>query len=102
MIRRGDELVLKLGPKDLEYPLTHWDGNAFTFTPSSENASDGSISLATFKAGGEGTFPRPHHRVSERSGNGHLPAQVIAALQTARNQFPGGGGTSSRSGERGL
>jgi hypothetical protein len=56
VIRRGDNLVLKLGPKDLEYPLTHWDGNAFTFEPSGENASDGSISLATFTAPAKGGF----------------------------------------------
>ncbi len=56
VIRRGDGLVLKLGPKTLEYSLTHWDGNAFTFAPLSENASDGSISLATFKAGANGRF----------------------------------------------
>ena len=57
VIRRGDRrLVLKLGPKGLEFPLTHWDGNTFTFTPSSENASDGSISLATFKASSKGRF----------------------------------------------
>lgn len=56
VIRRGDGLVLKLGPKDLEYSLTHWDGDAFTFRPLSENAADGSISLATFKTGAKGRF----------------------------------------------
>lgn len=50
VIRRGDGLALKLGPKGKEFPLSHWDGNAFTFRPLSENATDGSISLATFKA----------------------------------------------------
>ena len=50
VIRRGDDLVLKLGPAGTEYPLRHWDGNAFIFRPSSENAPEGSISLATFKA----------------------------------------------------
>jgi CubicO group peptidase (beta-lactamase class C family) len=54
VIRRGDGLVLKLGPKDREFPLSHWDGNAFTFSPSSENATAGSISLATFKAPAKG------------------------------------------------
>lgn len=56
VIQRGDGLVLKLGPKDKEFPLTHWDGNAFTFRPSSENATDGSISLATFRASAKGRF----------------------------------------------
>ncbi len=56
IIRRNGELVLKLGPKGTELPLRHWDGNAFTFHPSSENAPDGSISLATFKAPGKGRY----------------------------------------------
>jgi CubicO group peptidase (beta-lactamase class C family) len=56
VIRRGDGLVLKLGPKGKEFPLSHWDGNAFTFAPSSENATDGSISLATFNAAAKGRF----------------------------------------------
>jgi CubicO group peptidase (beta-lactamase class C family) len=54
--RRGDGLVLKLGPNDLEYQLTHWDSNAFTLTPVSENAPDGSISLATFGETAKGRF----------------------------------------------
>ncbi len=49
VIRSGSGLALKLGPKGIEFPLTHWDGNAFIFRPSSENAPDGSISLVTFK-----------------------------------------------------
>lgn len=56
VIRRGDSLMLKLGPAGAEYPLAHWDGNAFIFRPSSENAPDGSISLATFKAPAKGRF----------------------------------------------
>jgi CubicO group peptidase (beta-lactamase class C family) len=56
VILSGDALVLKLGPKGLEYPLAHWDGNAFTFAPSSENAADGSISLATFGEAAKGRF----------------------------------------------
>lgn len=49
IIGRRDALVLRIGPAGIEYPLTHWDGNAFTFNPSSENQPDGSISLATFR-----------------------------------------------------
>ena len=48
VMRRGDELVLGLGPADLEYPLHHWDGNVFTYVPSGENANAGSISKVTF------------------------------------------------------
>jgi hypothetical protein len=39
---------LKIGPAQTEFAFTHLDGNVFTFTPHSENASDGSISTATF------------------------------------------------------
>jgi CubicO group peptidase (beta-lactamase class C family) len=56
VIRRGDGLVLKLGPAGLEYPLTHWDGNAFTLIPTGENAPAGSISLASFGDAAKGRF----------------------------------------------
>jgi CubicO group peptidase (beta-lactamase class C family) len=56
VIRRDNALVLKLGPKGTEFRLTHWDGNAFTFAPFSENEPEGSISLATFKAPAKGRF----------------------------------------------
>lgn len=45
---RDGELVLTIGPADRTYPLTHWDGDVFTFTLLNENAPDGSISKATF------------------------------------------------------
>jgi CubicO group peptidase (beta-lactamase class C family) len=48
ILRRGDGLVLKIGPAAREYPLAHWSGHAFTLSPSSENQTDGSLSLATF------------------------------------------------------
>jgi CubicO group peptidase (beta-lactamase class C family) len=41
-------LVLTMGPKNVTYPLTHWDGDTFTFPLSGENAAPGSISKATF------------------------------------------------------
>lgn len=56
VIRRGGDLVLRLGPAGIEYPMRHWDGNAFIFRPRSENATEGSISLATFKAAAKGGF----------------------------------------------
>lgn len=40
-------LTLAIGPRDT-FPLTHRDGNVFTFTPTGENAPPGSISKATF------------------------------------------------------
>ena len=44
----GKGLTLKMGPSAVSYALDHWDGSAFVFRPSSENAPDGSISAATF------------------------------------------------------
>ena len=41
-------LTLSLGPRPQTYPLTHWDGEVFTFSPLSENAPPGSVSKATF------------------------------------------------------
>ena len=49
IIRSGEGLAVRLGPAAKQYALAHWDGDAFTFEPSSENATDGSISLTTFK-----------------------------------------------------
>jgi CubicO group peptidase (beta-lactamase class C family) len=46
--RLGDGLMLKMGPAQIEYAFTHLDGHVFTFMPHSENASEGSISTATF------------------------------------------------------
>jgi CubicO group peptidase (beta-lactamase class C family) len=48
VMRRGDALVLGVGPANLEYPLRHWNGNVFTYVPSGENANAGSISKVTF------------------------------------------------------
>ena len=54
VVRRGDALMLVVGPKQAEYRLSHWDGDAFTFEPSGENANPGSISKVSFirNAGG--------------------------------------------------
>jgi len=41
-------LQLSLGPRGDVFPLTHWDGDTFTFTVQSENAPPGTISKATF------------------------------------------------------
>jgi hypothetical protein len=46
--RGGDALALSLGPKQTAYPLRHWDGNVFSYEPSGENATAGSISKVTF------------------------------------------------------
>ena len=41
-------LQLSLGPKNQTFNLTHWDGDTFTFTLTSENAPAGTISKAVF------------------------------------------------------
>ena len=61
------KLTLALGPK-LSVPLTHWDGNTFTFSLVTENSPPGTISKATFDGdtlvleyydeSGKGTFRR--------------------------------------------
>ena len=63
----GRGLTLTLGP-DLVAPLTHWDGNVFTFAMVTENSPPGSVSKATFDGNrlvleyfdtdGKGTFTR--------------------------------------------
>ncbi|WP_068054173.1 serine hydrolase [Nocardia xishanensis] len=65
----GGSLTLSLGPKGMRFPLRHWDGDTFVFTPSGENATSGSVSRATFAgntltleyfdADGLGRFTRP-------------------------------------------
>jgi CubicO group peptidase (beta-lactamase class C family) len=42
------KLGLTLGPKGDVWPLTHWDGDTFTFSFVAENSPPGSISKATF------------------------------------------------------
>ncbi|WP_307786832.1 serine hydrolase [Mycolicibacterium mengxianglii] len=44
----GGTLGLSVGPRNEMWPLTHWDGNVFTFELTSENAPPGTISKATF------------------------------------------------------
>ena len=56
IVRRGEALAIKLGPSTTEYKLDPFDGDAFTFNPSSENQIDGSVSLATFKTKGARGF----------------------------------------------
>ncbi len=65
---RDGVLILSLGPNAAPWPLTHWDGNVFTFGFVSENAPPGTISKAVFDgdtltleyfdAEGKGTFTR--------------------------------------------
>ena len=54
IVRQPNGLTMKIGPAPTEFAFTHLDGNVFTFTPHSENASEGSISTATFATGSSG------------------------------------------------
>jgi len=64
---RNGSLTLTLGPRG-SWPLRHWDGNTFTFSPIAENAPPGSVSKAIFDGnrltleyyddGGRGVFVR--------------------------------------------
>jgi CubicO group peptidase (beta-lactamase class C family) len=42
------QLQLALGPKNETFPLTHWDGDTFTFPLTNEDAPPGTISKAVF------------------------------------------------------
>lgn len=42
------KLTLAVGPRPDVYPLTHWDGQVFTFGLTNENAPSGSVSAVTF------------------------------------------------------
>lgn len=45
---RDGGLTVSIGPRPDRFELTHWDGETFTFPLTSENATAGSISTATF------------------------------------------------------
>jgi CubicO group peptidase (beta-lactamase class C family) len=53
VVNRGDALVMVLGPKSMEFPLTHWSGTTYSYEPTGENALG--ISAVTFAppVGGE-------------------------------------------------
>jgi CubicO group peptidase (beta-lactamase class C family) len=45
---RDGALQLEMGPNGQTFPLTHWDGDTFTFPVTDENAPPGTISKAVF------------------------------------------------------
>ncbi|MGX6569552.1 serine hydrolase [Cupriavidus necator] len=47
---QGGTLVMTLGATPLTLPLSHWDGDVFTFTLNNENATPGTISQAAFSS----------------------------------------------------
>jgi CubicO group peptidase (beta-lactamase class C family) len=54
IVEVSGHLELKIGLLDAPYALTHWDGDAFSVRPSSENQTDGSLSSVTFKRSANG------------------------------------------------
>jgi CubicO group peptidase (beta-lactamase class C family) len=44
----GGTLSVSLGPRPQVFPLTHWDGDVFTFPLKGENSPPGTVSKATF------------------------------------------------------
>ena len=49
----ADGLVLRIGPKPLEFPLTHYDRDTFSWQPAGENAAG--RSGLSFLIGADGT-----------------------------------------------
>ncbi|SCU76625.1 Beta-lactamase class C [Cupriavidus necator] len=47
---QGGTLVMTLGATPLTLPLSHWDGDVFTFALNNENATPGTISQAAFSS----------------------------------------------------
>ena len=58
----GDGLVLRIGPKPLEFPLTHFDRDTFTWQPIGENAYG--LSGLTFTIEGNNPGQRLQRSVS--------------------------------------
>jgi CubicO group peptidase (beta-lactamase class C family) len=70
IVRQRDGLMMKIGPAQVQYVFTHLDGNMFTFTPHSENASEGSISTATFTTDASGKVTRLTIELFDQTGIG--------------------------------
>lgn len=52
IVEEGGELTLKIGPAGLVFPLSHWDGDTFTFDPDVDQGIVGSVSQLTFEMDG--------------------------------------------------
>lgn len=53
VVDRGESLVMVLGPKSMEFPLTHWSGSTYSYEPTGENAVGVSAVTFTPPVGGE-------------------------------------------------
>jgi hypothetical protein len=62
------QLEVKIGPSGKPYTMTHWNGDVFSVSPSSENQADGSLSSVTFKRAGE--EPARELTIEYLNGNG--------------------------------
>lgn len=72
VVQRGGGLTLVIGPRQLQYPLSHYDRDVFTFAPSGESARTisgitfqigrnrqaTSLSIESLDVAGQGTFTR--------------------------------------------
>jgi hypothetical protein len=68
IVEVSGHLELKIGLSGRPYVLTHWDGDVFSVSPSSENQTDGSLSSITFKQAGKG--PARELTIEYLAGNG--------------------------------
>jgi hypothetical protein len=48
VVDQGGALAILIGPRPTTLPLSHWDGDVFTFTLVNENANPGTISKVSF------------------------------------------------------
>lgn len=62
--------TLRLGPKSMAFPLTHWDGNTYVFEPTGESANPGSVSKVTFTLGAGGRATAMTLEYYEQDGKG--------------------------------
>ena len=67
---------MQLGPKKMEFPLRHYDGNTFSYVPLSENPAD--LSNVTFTVP-DGTAP-DGTRTASRVTIGVLDADGLGAF----------------------
>ncbi|MDB5853197.1 MAG: putative penicillin-binding protein [Herminiimonas sp.] len=51
VVDNSGSMELRLGPQPMRFPLSHWDGDVFSFMLNNENAPPGTISKASFSAG---------------------------------------------------
>jgi CubicO group peptidase (beta-lactamase class C family) len=70
IVRQPNGLIMKIGPTQTEFAFTHLDGNVFAFTPHSENASEGSISTATFATDSSGKVTQLTIELFDQAGIG--------------------------------